>query len=138
MLLPLELPPPRRRKTWVPNETSHYGECNHGGRVCIRVCLRRLAAGNIGKSKKRRDREGLIDFFSGVFMVMVNEDRLEMIHLLSNLFISPLAHKRRDKQILGAAVCLKGNQMNGSGCGNTLTHSALEVALQTQCRPFSI
>lgn len=48
-------------------------------------------------------------------MVMVNEDRLELIHLVSNLFISPLLHKHRDKQILGAAVCLKGNQTNDFG-----------------------
>lgn len=50
-------------------------------------------------------------------MVMVNEDRLEMIHLVSNLFISPLQHKHGDKQILGASVALKGNQMNGFGIG---------------------
>lgn len=36
-----------------PNETSHYGECNHGGRVCLGVCLQRLTAEIIGKSKKK-------------------------------------------------------------------------------------
>lgn len=78
-------------------------------------------------------------------MVMVNEDRLEMIHLVCNLFISPLPYKHRDKQILSAFICLKGNHMNGFGIGpfdsvseSTLTHNALGVVLQTQCRPLSI
>lgn len=53
-----------------PNETSHYGECNHSGRVCLGVCLQRLTAEVIGKSKKKREREGVIDFllcFSGFY-----------------------------------------------------------------------
>lgn len=100
------------------------------------------------KKKKRKKLEGVIDFLfsvSWVFMLMVNEDRLEMIHLVCNLLISPSPYKHRDKQILSAFICLKGNQMNGFGIGpsnraseNTLTHNALEVVLQTQYRPLSI
>lgn len=39
-----------------PNEKSHYGECNHSGRVCPGVCSQRLTAEIIGKSKKEKKR----------------------------------------------------------------------------------